>query len=130
MALTTLQKSKLRRIFRGNPAIKVVYLFGSQARGDADAASDFDFAVFVDPKKKKKAFDILLELNSSIALTLRTDRCDVVLINLLDNIILKNNIVNQGVVLYEVPGYRLNLELAIVGEYRDFRILEKQYYPD
>jgi len=130
MKLSKAKLTALKKLFKKYPLIKVVYLFGSQARGDSDALSDYDFAVYVDPTQKKKAFDILLKLSSEIGSVLHTDNYDVVVINLIDNLILKNNIVNQGVVLYEVSGYRINLEVSIVGEYRDFRILESQYYPD
>lgn len=130
MALTRYQKKSLSTLFKRFPEIQLVYLFGSRARGDAVQASDHDFAIYVDPKKKKRAFDILLELSAKIGSILKSDNYDVVIINLTNNIIMKNNIVNQGVVIYEKPGVRLDLELAIVGEYRDFRILERQYFPD
>jgi hypothetical protein len=120
----------LKPFFRKYPLIKVAYLFGSQARGDAGPGSDIDIAVYLDTGDKKKATDILLELSGKLPLILNADKVDVVVLNLADNCILKNNIVTQGKVIYEVPKYRLDLETRIVGEYRDFRILEGQYYKD
>ena len=130
MSLSRTQTSRLKKFFKSRPEIKVVYLFGSQATGQASALSDFDFAVYLDPKFKDNAFDMLIELSGRIPLLIGTDRVDVVIINSIDNLILKNSIISQGIVLYEVPGYRLDLEISIAGEYRDFRILERQYYPD
>jgi predicted nucleotidyltransferase len=130
MKLSKAKLIALKKLFKKYSQIKVVYLFGSHARGDADSASDYDFALYVDPAHKNKAFEILLKLSSAIGAVLHTDNYDVVVINLIDNLILKNNIVNQGIVLYEISGYRINLEVSIVGEYRDFRILESQYYSD
>ncbi len=67
-----------------------------------------------------------------IPVILKTDKVDVVILNQLkSNIILKNNIIQEGVLIYESPGVkRIDIELAIIGEYRDFRIMESQYYKD
>lgn len=67
-----------------------------------------------------------------IPVILKTDNVDVVILNQLkSNIILKNNIIQEGVLIYESPGVkRIDIEPAIIGEYRDFRIMESQYYKD
>ncbi len=123
-------KTKLNALFQKYKAIKLVYLFGSRATGKSGKNSDYDFAVYIDPKKRDAAFDLLLTLMGQIPVILNTDKVDVVILNHLDSIILKYNIVRDGVVIYEVSKVRLDVELAIIGEYRDFRILESQYYKD
>lgn len=129
--LTRTEKIKLQTLFKKYRAIKIVYLFGSKATGKAGPASDYDFAVYVDPKKIDDSFDILLTMMGQIPLILKTDRVDVVIINRLDSIFLKHNIVQEGIVIYEIPKInRIDVELAIIGEYRDFRIMESQYYKD
>ena len=130
LKLSARKLSTLRALFKGISSIKIVYLFGSMARRDNGPMSDFDFAVYLDSKKSSQFFDVLLTLMAKIPLLLGTDKVDVVIINAIDNLILKHNIIMEGEVLYEVPGYRINAELAILGEYRDFRILERQYYPE
>ena len=82
MQITRTQKNALRSAFKIYSDIKVVYIFGSYARGDSDASSDIDFAIFIDPTKKHKAFDILLDLSSSLGLILKSDKYDVVMLNL------------------------------------------------
>ncbi len=121
---------KLRSLFKKYRAIRIVYLFGSRATGTAGKGSDYDFAVYVNPKTIKHSFDLLLNLMGQIPLILKTDRVDVVILNNLENLILKNNIVTQGQVIYETTKRRFDIELAIIGEYRDFRIMERQYYKD
>ena len=137
MATGTLYKNftrqkltKLRSLFRKYKSIQLVYLFGSRATGKSGPASDYDFAVYVNPKNQGESFDLLLTLMVQIPLILGTDKVDVVILNQLDSILLKHNIVQEGQVLFEIPSIRLTLELAIIGEYRDFRIMEQQYYKD
>jgi predicted nucleotidyltransferase len=122
--------AKLRSLFRKHRAIQLVYLFGSRATGKSGPGSDYDFAVYVNPLKLTDSFDLLLSLMGQIPLILKTDKVDVVVLNDLDSILLKHNIVQDGEVLYEIPNVRLTVELAIIGEYRDFRIMEQQYYKD
>ena len=130
MSLSRVKLKELANFFKSVPLIKLVYLFGSHARGSADKFSDFDFAIYVDTLDRELASDLLLKMLAKIPLILSTDKVDVVMLNLIDNLILKNNIIMEGKLIFEVPGYRLNYELPTLGEYRDFRIMEKQYYSD
>jgi len=69
MAAVTLCKTfpkekltKLRSLFKKHRAIQLLYLFGSRATGKSGPASDYDFAVYVNPKKQTNSFDLLLSL--------------------------------------------------------------------
>jgi len=130
MPIETKALNKLKILFKSIPEIKIVYLFGSQATGKTHKNSDFDFAVYLDPKKTKKSFDILITLSGKISYLLKKESVDVLILNTTHNLILKNSVITQGIVLYEIPGFRLNFEISTIGEYRDFRILEGQYYKD
>jgi predicted nucleotidyltransferase len=71
--MNEIPKEKLREVFQSYPQIKLVYLFGSQARGETGPLSDYDFAVYFDEKDPKKMFNIKLELMGQLSTILRTD---------------------------------------------------------
>ena len=64
--------------------VAAAYLFGSHAEGRAHAESDFDLGVLFDfqalPSRKAR-FDRSLELSSSLATALHTDRVDLIILN-------------------------------------------------
>lgn len=51
-------KTKIINYFTKRPKVAVVYLYGSQARGEAKRDSDIDLAVLVTDKRKYKGFGI------------------------------------------------------------------------
>ena len=55
--MTKEQLKNLTSIFKSYPEIKLVYFFGSRAKGLEGPMSDYDFAVYFDEKNKKKMFD-------------------------------------------------------------------------
>lgn len=129
-SISKARQIKLRALFRKLKAIEFVYLFGSRATATSGPSSDYDLAVFVDPRQRKSSFDLLLTLMGQVPLILKTDKVDVVILNQLDNILLKHNIIRDGQVIYDNSDNRSAVELAIIGEYRDFRLLERKYYRD
>ena len=74
----------LRTACAGHP-VSLAYLFGSHARGTADADSDIDVAVLAQPHLSKvKRHDLRLRLKRSLAQSLSVD------IDLLDVIVLQD----------------------------------------
>ena len=72
----------LRRCVRDRPEILEAYIFGSHARGQAQAHSDFDAAVYVDPTRlSDAAFGYQADLTTALATELGTDAVDVVVLN-------------------------------------------------
>jgi len=63
-----------QKIFEKYNSVKLAYLFGSRATGEVGPNSDYDFAVFLDPRKKKTFFDTKLELLGNLVGALRTDK--------------------------------------------------------
>jgi predicted nucleotidyltransferase len=76
---------KLAAIFKSYPKIKLVYLFGSRARQDSGTLSDHDFAIYFDSKDKRKMNDIKFELFDRLSRLLKTDKIDIVILNLLES---------------------------------------------
>jgi hypothetical protein len=118
---------KIKELCQKYPAIKLLYVFGSQTRGDAGPLSDYDFAVYLDEKDVPKRFSIKLELMGELSLILHSDKIDVAVINDVDNINLKYAIVSDGELLYGEAPCKMIVEARILNEYFDFRIFIDQY---
>jgi len=119
--------AKIKEVCEKMPQIKLLYVFGSQARGDAGPLSDYDFAVYLDEKDFRKRFEIKLNLIGKLTSILRRNDVDVAVINDLDNINLKYAIISEGKIIYEDEPYTTTVESRIMNEYFDFRILIDKY---
>lgn len=122
------QLNDLGSIFNDYPEIKLVYFFGSKAAGKAGPMSDYDFAVFLDEKEKKKNFDIKFALIDKISRFFKTDKVDIVILNMTESPELKYNIIKEGLLIYEKEPFRLIVEPKILNEYFDFRYLLLKYH--
>jgi predicted nucleotidyltransferase len=120
-------REKLREVFQSYTQIKLVYLFGSQARGETGPLSDYDFAIYFDEKDTKKMFDIKLELMGQLSTILRTDRIDIAILNLSERPEFKFNVIKEGELIYEEEPFRVIVEPKILNEYFDFKILLSKY---
>jgi predicted nucleotidyltransferase len=120
-------KEKLKEIFQSHHQIKLVYLFGSQAKGDVGPLSDYDFAIYFDEKDPKKMFNIKLELMGQLSKVLQTDRIDITILNLSKMPEFKFNVLREGRLIYEEEPYRVIVEPKILNEYFDFKLLLGKY---
>lgn len=114
-------------IFQLYPQVKLVYFFGSKARGEDGPLSDYDFAIYLDEKDKKKRFYIRLSLMDKLSHKLGTDAVDVLILNDTKSPELKYDIVKEGRVLYEKEPYKIVLEPRILNEYFDFMYGIRKY---
>lgn len=73
--------SSLPRMFSRYPAVIVVYLFGSYAKGDVKPLSDIDIAYLLDPHASGDYLDQDLDLQVAISSALGTDEVDCHLLN-------------------------------------------------
>lgn len=108
------------RIFESFPEIKLAYFFGSKANGTDGPLSDYDFAVYVTEKERKKRFELKLDLMAKLSQELKTDAVDVVILNDTESPELKYSIVHDGKLIYEAEPYRVLVEPKILNEYFDF----------
>jgi len=118
---------KILAIFKLHPKIKLVYFFGSRVSGKTGPLSDYDFAVYLDEKDKKKISKIRLELLDKISRVLKTDNIDVVVLNTVESPELKYNIIKEGKLILEKEPFKVIIEPKILTEYFDFRILLLKY---
>lgn len=125
--MTNEELDKLKDIFKGFPEVKLVYLFGSKATGKTGPLSDYDFAFYLDEKDKKRMFEIKFNLMDKISRLLKTDKVDIIILNITESPELKYNIIKEGKVIYEKEPFKILLEPKILNEYFDFRNLLLKY---
>ena len=114
------QSEKIISIFESFPGVKLVYFFGSKANGNGGPLSDYDFAVYLDEKDRKKRFDTKLNLMKELSRALGTDAVDVVIFNDTESSELKYGIIRDGHVIYEQEPYRVLVEPRVMNDYFDF----------
>lgn len=122
-----MKQAQLQIILKKFKNIKLAYLFGSQARGNAGQLSDYDFAVYLDEQNRIKRTDIKLDLMAKLQRTLKTEKIDIVILNDIDQPELKYHIIQDGKLIYQEEPYRLMIEPKILNEYFDFRYTLRQY---
>lgn len=118
---------KLLSLFEFYPEIKLVYLFGSRAKNKQGPLSDYDFAIYLDEKEKKRMLDIKLELMDKISRTLKTDKIDIVILNTTESPEIKYNIIKEGKLIFEKEPFKVIIEPKILNEYFDFHSLLLRY---
>lgn len=114
------QKEKLRIIFKESQVV-LAYLFGSRASGDVGPLSDYDFAVYFDETDKKKIFNLKFGLQDKITRCFKTDKVDIVILNLSESPELKYNIIKDGILIFKKEPFKVLVEPKILNEYFDFR---------
>lgn len=116
-------KENLINIFKSHPEVKLAYFFGSKAKNNGGPLSDYDFAVYFDESDKRKMYDVKFKLLDELSRFLKTDKVDVVILNLTESSELKYNIIKDGIALVEEEPFKVILEPKIFNEYFDFRLM-------
>ena len=114
---------KIERLLESKPYIEFAYLFGSQARMQADERSDWDIAVHFnkDPKKLPAwtVFSLEAELSKEIG-----EEAQVITLNRLKPPVLIFQIIKDGILLIDNnPENRIIFEAQTLSKYHDY-----QYY--
>ncbi len=98
------------------------YLFGSLATGEADPLSDVDIAVYLGGGKRETFFETRLSLYADICRALKSNDVDLLVLNSASNLIIIEDVVRHGVILYDRdPDRREEFELEILHRAIDFR---------
>jgi predicted nucleotidyltransferase len=86
--------------------------------------SDIDIAVYTSNKKKSDFLEIKFTLYADFCRALNRNDIDVVLLNTAKNTLLLENIVKEGIILFETPGgetIRKDFELKVRHQAIDFK---------
>lgn len=114
---------KLAPLFEKYPTVKLVYFFGSRAEGKEGPMSDYDFAIHLDEKNRKKMFNTKSLLMDEISLALKTEKIDIVILNTTESPEIKYEIIKNGKLIYEKEPYKVIIEPDILREYFDFHAM-------
>ena len=114
-------KKEIQKLAKKYPSIKLVYLFGSRARGDEGPLSDYDFAIYLDEQDEKTRFDVKLSFMMDLSGLLKVNNVDLLVLNDVDKPELKYDVIKEGELLYEIEPYSLLVEPQILNDYFDFR---------
>jgi len=117
----------LKTVFHKYPEIKLVYFFGSRAKRSCGPLSDYDFAVYFGDIKNNRMFAIKLNLIAQISRILKSDRIDLVILNLTKSPELKYVILKEGILVFEKEPYKVMVEPRILNEYFDFHKMLSKY---
>jgi len=110
-------------VLRKNPKVLIVYLFGSLAKDKGTKESDLDLAIYT---TKDFSWDDYYDLYGELTIKLRSDRLDLIWLNMA-NPILQFEVIKHGKVLFYRDVDILNdYELKAKKNYYDYVIyLEK-----
>lgn len=111
--------------------ILIAYMFGSRSLGTSKSSSDLDIALYLDQFCTAHFFDIKIDLYVEINKTLKINDIDIVIMNQCSNVILLNEIVSKGTVLFEKDtAFRIDYEQKILHNAIDFTTQRKMAMGD
>ena len=113
----------LENIFKEHAEqVLFAYLFGSQEQEKTSFNSDVDIAVYLKDELFKSAFDIKSRLYVNISKALKRNDIDLVILNTCQNLILLDQIIRQGSVIYcKDELKRMDFEVMTLHKSIDFR---------
>ena len=115
--------NKFLKIVSKDKKILVAYLFGSRAKETENLDSDIDFAIYT---SINFSFEDYLLLRSDLSLILKTDRFNLVWMNIADPII-NLAVIKDGKCIFYRDDEILNiLEMKIRKEFYDYCVRQKK----
>ena len=114
--------------FAGREEVVAVYLFGSQARGEADHLSDVDVALLLRPDLSRETlWRLELRLDVEVCDALGSDDVDVIVLNIAP-LEVQFEIIRTGMLLHSNDeNARTDYEVQMMSEYWDFRKILDEY---
>ncbi|SNQ59437.1 Nucleotidyltransferase [Candidatus Methanoperedens nitroreducens] len=120
-------EKELTEYFSSKDSVILAYLFGSTVRGDTGRLSDVDIGVLLDEKlSKKDRFDLELILISEIAILIKKNKIDLVVLNEAP-LLLTYNIIKDGIILKSNEIERVKFETKTLSMYMDEKYYIKRH---
>lgn len=115
--------SRLTPVFaKHRDKVRFAYLFGSLSKEDATPLSDIDIAVFLFDTDISSLHDIRFLLYNDICRAVKRNDIDIIILNTLQNIILLDEIVKYGHVIFETDTeIREDFEISVLHHAIDFK---------
>lgn len=102
--------------------IITAYLFGSTAKGMTSSTSDIDIALLLNSNDKTSGAALKYSLYADLCRTLKRNDIDLLLLNTSGNLILNDEIIRHGKVLYSTDDEaREAFELNVLHRSMDFK---------
>src|SRR3989344_5329151 len=118
---------EIKHVLKQVGGVRLAYLFGSQASGQTGPLSDYDFAVYLGWKDRKKNFEKKIEIQNKISQVLKTNNVDVAVLNEIDEPEFKYSVITEGKLIFEKEPYKMLVEPAILNQYFDFHESLRKY---
>ncbi len=119
---------RLADVFRDDPRVIAIYLFGSYARSTEGPLSDVDIAILLEPDTDRAIHEALaIDYTNAVLSALRTDEVDVVVLNAAP-LPLRHRVIRDGVLLLDrAPATRRMFEVQALSSYLDFKPVLEAY---
>jgi len=116
-------KTELTPIFdKYHEEIIAAYLFGSTARGQASPSSDIDIAVLMRKRDNTRGATLKFRLYADLCRELKRNDIDLVVLDLSGNLILNDEIVRHGKLIFDTDhDAREEFELNVLHACTDFK---------
>ncbi len=118
-------EEKLRELFKrfnltdNTIKVRFAYLFGSIPRGLSGPLSDIDIAVYFN---RSPSLEEELQLTLFLSRELRRNNIDLLVLNTTQNIILMDDIIREGIIVYDEDiSLRKDFEVRIIHDTIDFK---------
>ncbi len=112
--------SALTEYFSTQPHVVAIYVYGSQARGTANALSDIDIAVMLD-LQKKDTDRLHLQFIDKLMQIFQTDAVDVQILTPQTAPVLALEMIKGKPVYVKSTAQKANIEAQIMSRYQDFQ---------
>ena len=122
MKISALKESLLPVFERHRSRLAAAYLFGSTPREESGPLSDIDIAVLLYPADRMQHGEFRLTLHADLCRALKRNDIDLVIMNTARNLFLLDEIIRQGVLLFDADsGFRVEFEAKILHNSIEFR---------
>lgn len=112
---------EMRAALARYPGVAAAYVFGSVARGDADASSDLDVAVLLREGERSDDVASLETLAANLEPFSPSGRVDLVVLGAQGSVF-RHRVLREAVLVYDAdPARRIDFEARTIIEYLDWK---------